>query len=136
MTYEELAQRHSDINGFESAEWEGWYHIEDKMFSGIKSVLDKYSIPLQQFVLEQEKEKFGELRTYWCWFCDDNPDDYNKARQEISAVIDNASTESAKTCCYCGEPATLQSRGWILPYCQACAEEQEDYPTGFTTNFM
>ncbi|MDR1538548.1 MAG: hypothetical protein LBU32_11250 [Clostridiales bacterium] len=141
MTYEELELKHGDISAFESAENPGWFPIEGKMFGGIKSVLAKYTIPLTSFILAQEKEKFGELRTYWDWSFDDESSStenpvINSAKHEIDAVIDEAARESANTCWKCGQPATLQSRGWILPFCQTCAEQQNDYPSGFITNFM
>ena len=136
MIYEELQTKHGDIVGFESADCTGWYHIEDKMYSGIKAVLEKHSISRKLFHLEQEKEKFGELRTYWDWSIDKESDDYTDsllkaAYSEIQAVISAAATESANTCYLCGNSATVQSKGWILPYCQACAEKQSDYPAAF-----
>ena len=136
MTYEELQAKHGDIIGFESANCSGWYHIEDKMYDRVKAVLDKYSIPRQIFHLAQEKEKFGELRTYWGWSLDNETEDcpdsaLSAAYTEIEAVISAAETESANTCHLCGDAATFQSTGWILPYCQVCAKKRSDYPGAF-----
>ena len=46
-------------------------------------------------------------------------------------ILSAAATESANTCYLCGNSATVQSKGWILPYCQVCAEKQSDYPAAF-----
>lgn len=68
------------------------------------------------FHVEQLKEKFGELRLYFN--CEAG---YN----EVDKLIDDYAHISSFTCCSCGTfPATRQSTGWILPFCDACAKEQ------------
>lgn len=106
----------------------------------IVSQFDKYSIPdgwrksvvpklvdelvdvlgshVDDFVISDCKEKFGELRVYWYYENQINDDDllYDK----IEKIIGKYELISRKTCVKCGRLATTQSRGWILPFCPGC----------------
>ncbi len=72
---------------------------------------------LNEYKIDQIKEKFGYLRWYDSW-----------ATPKVQDIISKYETLSARTCIGCGKPATKISRGWICPWCDSCASEKlEDY---------
>lgn len=89
----------------------GWWDIGVRMFREIKQYLLEHGgqKALNEFRIEQLKEKFGSIRCYFY------PDD-----DGIQDIIDRYEEESAETCCECGKPATRISKGWICPYCDNC----------------
>jgi len=68
---------------------------------------------LDQYVIQDTKEKYGELRIY------DNgvPQGCN-----VHEIIDKYADISYRTCCKCGKPATKISLGWISPWCDECSQ--------------
>ena len=72
---------------------------------------------LNEYRIDQIKEKFGYLRWYDNW-----------TTKKVQEVIRKYEDLSARTCINCGKPATKISRGWICPWCDDCASEKlEDY---------
>ncbi len=55
------------------------------------------------------KEKWSELRWY-----------DNSAPDEVHRIIEKYEYISQRTCIHCGMPATKQTEGYILPYCDDC----------------
>ena len=49
-------------------EYPGWSRIFEKLCENIQQILDKYSIPSEQFVIRQVKEKFARVRMYWGFY--------------------------------------------------------------------
>ena len=94
----------------------------------VLSQFNKYGIPdgwrksvvpklVDDFVISDCKEKFGELRVYWYY---ENPIDDDLLYDKIEEIIGKYELISRKTCVKCGRLATTQSRGWILPFCSGC----------------
>lgn len=67
--------------------------------------VDKYRIT-------QIKEKYGELHRY-------SQGGTERIHREIVPKYENL---SRRICIQCGQPASRVSTGWILPWCQTCAE--------------
>jgi len=84
--------------GFECGD--GWFEI-------IKELSEKLE-PLD-VVAVQVKEKFGTLRFYIGYGCD-----------EAFDAIDLAGDKSAETCEKCGEPGSLRDAGWVHTLCNSC----------------
>jgi hypothetical protein len=66
----------------------------------------------EELVITDIKEKFGGLRFYT-----------GGATQEVHDIISKYERMSYHICILCGQKATKISRGWISPYCNACAKE-------------
>lgn len=79
----------------------------------IKDVVNQENI--EDFIIMQAKEKFGELRLY-----------YYPPNKNIDDVVKKYVDISRKTCCNCGKPATKISTGWISPWCDDCASKIHD----------
>ena len=100
---------------------DGWYNIIDVLCSNIQHHIKYKNIGLSeedeieslQFTAEQIKEKFGGLRFYGY-----NSDD------EISAMISIAESLSVRTCEYCGDKATIQTKGWVKNLCDKCNDKK------------
>lgn len=69
---------------------------------------------LKEYLVEQIKEKYGSL----CWY------GVNGVDEVEYEIIPKYEKISAKTCIECGSPATKISKGWIRPYCDACAKQK------------
>lgn len=67
---------------------------------------------LNDFKLNQVKEKFGSMRIY-----------PNFADSAINEVISRYEIISQFTCCECGKTATIESTGWVCPYCTECGKK-------------
>lgn len=67
---------------------------------------------LETYLIDQIKEKFGELRWY----------DHGGTR-ETDEIIEKYTELSRRTCKNCGAPATKISTGWISPWCDECAKK-------------
>ena len=95
---------------------DGWRKsVVPKLVDELVDVLGSH---VDDFVISDCKEKFGELRVYWYYENQINDDDllYDK----IEKIIGKYELISRKTCVKCGRLATTQSRGWILPFCPGC----------------
>lgn len=94
---------------------DGWRKsVVPKLVDELVDVLRSH---VDDFVISDCKEKFGELRVYWYYKTQINDDLlYNK----IEEIIGKYELISRKTCVKCGRLATTQSRGWILPFCPGC----------------
>lgn len=89
----------------------GWRKLASEMLEKIMKIDPTYEI------LDM-KEKWGKMDV----FSITSSDKYD----EISAIENEYTQKSAHTCCKCGNPATKQSKGWILPFCDNCGTESED----------
>ncbi len=92
----------------------GWVKaFGEQMCEELREVLIREDC-LDEWRIDQLKEKFGEMRLY--------PNFYSK---DIDAVINKYTDISATTCVGCGKPATHYTTGWILPFCWDCLDERE-----------
>lgn len=100
--------------GFECGD--GWFLIVDELLTSIADYIEhrlkwkpeQYK-ELQNFRVEQIKEKFGSLRVYTMA---DNP--------EIEAYTDMASNISSRTCELCGNPGMIRNEFWLTCKCEEC----------------
>lgn len=102
----------------------GWFSIIERLLADIKSALppEKQSC----FKLAQIKEKFGVMRVYYEYHdpseeLASNTEQYNPYKseicKEISALISQATDESARTCLFCGDHGSLRKESW---WCTVC----------------
>lgn len=94
---------------------DGWRKsVVPKLVDELVDVLGPH---VDDFVISDCKEKFGELRVYWYY---ENPIGDDLLYDKIEEIIGKYELISRKTCVKCGRLATTQSRGWILPFCPGC----------------
>lgn len=97
----------------------GWRKaFGEQMCEEIKNELIKYNDYsgeyLGKYVIFDIKEKYGRL----CWYDTGYPKDSN-----IDEIIDKYERLSEDICWKCGNPATKISTGWVLPWCDECAND-------------
>lgn len=85
-----------------------------QMCEEIREILIKGNY-LNNYRVAQVKEKFGALRWY-----DEGASD--SIYRELQDIINKYEEISARTCIWCGRPATKISLGWISPWCDNCAD--------------
>ena len=73
--------------------------------------------------LLEVKEKFGKLVIYWSLDDIVCNGDRRRIEHKISSLVANLEFATGFTCFQCGSPANLHSMGWVLPYCQTCANK-------------
>jgi hypothetical protein len=105
----------------------GWINAFGKqMCDELLNVLGKYA---DDFIIEQLKEKFGEIRLYWYWknraYTGQEVDEIGDIGYNIDNIIDKYTKISSKTCYICGEKSTHTTGGWILPICNACNDQKQ-----------
>ncbi len=94
---------------------DGWRKsVVPKLVDELVDVLGSH---VDDFVISDCKEKFGELRVYW--YCENSIDD-DLLYDKIEVIIEKYELISRKTCVKCGRLATTQSSCWILPFCSGC----------------
>lgn len=89
----------------------GWFELFLQMCEDIKEPLEKAGF-IDKFRFSQIKEKYGSMRCYT-----------SGAPQEVCDIIDKYEILSEQVCCKCGAPASLQTLGYISPYCSKCYYE-------------
>lgn len=95
---------------------DGWrLAFGEQMCAEIKQALVEEGL-LDDYRITQIKEKYGSLRWY-----------SNFSTRKIERIIDKYEELSLRTCIVCGAPATKLSRGWICPYCDKCADPNEEF---------
>ena len=100
---------------------DGWrLAFGDQMLEELSQLLKKYNIEKDYFIV-QIKEKFGGLRWYDNGFSE-------KGSKEYFNWLHKYEKLSFKTCIKCGKPATRISKGWIMPFCNDCINENESVP--------
>lgn len=103
-----------------SIEWDymekGWRKAFGKQYlKEIKKQLKKDKC-LYSWRIMDIKEKWGRLQLY----C-------NFGSKDLFALIDKYEDLSWNTCIKCGKPSTKISMGYILPYCDECAKENDSH---------
>jgi len=99
----------------------GWQKFMQSRIQGIESYLHINGIPKNVFNILQVKEKYGEALLYYHWDFDDT---YTMVPDKIFTVVDgmvtNITIDSKYICSQCGGKATVETTGYILPYCDDC----------------
>ena len=101
---------------------EGWIKgFGKKMCDELRDALGEH---MDDFVIQQMKEKFNEFRLYWCWDDRDYTDAEKKELCKLTSIIENIIYKymeiSYNTCTVCGAPATKWTRGYLASYCDNC----------------
>lgn len=98
---------------------DGWRKsFGEMMCEEIKEELIKYNC-LDEYLIIQIKEKFGQLR----WYDNGTPIGCN-----VSRIIDKYSVLSENICIICGKPdVPITKNGWISPYCKKCFTTPNDW---------
>ena len=87
----------------------GWRKaFGEQMCEELREELESHRL-LDEYVITQIKEKYGELRWY----------DYG-GTPGTDAVINKYMALSKRTCIRCGRAATRVTTGWVSPYCDEC----------------
>ena len=98
---------------------EGWRSAFcPQMWDELKAILEKADY-VNEFRFAQIKEKYGELRLYWCGAP-------NEIYDEVSAWEEKYMDLSVRTCIHCGKPAEYMTTGWITYVCEDCAKKSND----------
>ena len=95
---------------------DGWRNafglqMMEELRAGLLEGGEKY---LEEYRIEQVKEKFGSLRWY-----------SNFDTKGTSVVVRKYEEISERTCIHCGKPATWISQGWICPFCDDCIGDKD-----------
>jgi len=99
------------LGGFECGD--GWYDLLDKLSQKISDYIKKN--PIEDFYVQQVKEKYGYLSYY-----------YSGYNEDINEMINEAEEEACHTCEECGLKENIETKGrhWIQTLCSKCREEQ------------
>lgn len=91
----------------------GWEKAYGNMY--MKELGDEVNrAGLKDFMIFQEKEKFGQHRLYTSY-----------STEEIDEIIDKYERISEHVCFFCGRPDThITDMGWVLPVCPKCYEKK------------
>lgn len=92
----------------------GWRNLFLKCCEELREALVKIN-KLQEFKINQLKEKYGSMRIYT-----------NISDPMIDNIINRYEIISQFTCCECGKIATVETTGWICPYCDDCIQNVKD----------
>ena len=97
---------------------EGWVKAFGEFMCEELDVAIKAAGIEDEYVVDQVKEKYGEMRWY------DRP-----SNQEISDIVEKYSVLSRNICVHCGKPDVnmLTKTSWILPMCKCCYEKYSNY---------
>lgn len=94
---------------------EGWAKaFGEQMCDELLEIL-KEADYVDKYQIIQIKEKFSELRWYDCGVPKEISDKYY-------AWLTKYENLSYKTCIKCGKPATIHTKGWVIPLCDECNE--------------
>lgn len=103
---------------------DGWVsRFGEELCDELLFALGRYA---NDFIIDQVKEKYGEMRMYWHWREMEYPIQIADQLLEVSAVINDiieAYTEfSRETCMICGAHAQhiYIRNGWLEPLCDNC----------------
>lgn len=90
---------------------EGWYNLFLLCCAELRKVLIEKNL-LSTFKINQLKEKYGSMRIY-----------VNISDEDINAIIERYEIISQFTCCICGKTATVETTGYVCPYCDECIKD-------------
>lgn len=91
----------------------GWRKLALSLCKELKQIIKEDH--LENYVISQVKEKFGEL----CWY-------YEGGNDRIRDVTQKYEILSRNVCIYCGKsPTTHITKGWITYLCEDCAKKRD-----------
>ena len=92
----------------------GWWEaFGEMMFEELEAAIKAEKLE-DEFVFEQIKEKFGELRIY-----------FSPSNEKIHNIINAYAMLSNNICIECGQPdVSMLNMAWIHPLCKSCYEKQ------------
>jgi hypothetical protein len=84
---------------------------------------------VEDFIIIQLKEKFGEIRLYWRWddkdYSDAEREELNQVADTIQGIIRDYEVVSEHTCYLCGSMEARMTYGaWIIPICADCKKNR------------
>ena len=87
----------------------GWREITEEMFDRILEIVNNDPDTYADWCIMDCKEKYGSGRLY-----------LNYINDEIDTIIHDWEERTGDTCVNCGKPATHDTEGYILPFCDGC----------------
>ena len=104
--------------------YNGWNQLLIDALGKIINLLEKSSIPLNYFQIDQIKQKFGTLRFYWSWLDPENKIKPKNIINKIEQIINKTEQISASTCENCGLIGRRSAiKSWCFTLCQTCEQE-------------
>lgn len=104
---------------------DGWKKISLVYFETIRTILIQNNA-LNLLKFSDVKEKYGSLRIYTYYeYSERDGIELNKIYDKIDKLISNLEHDTWRLCIYCGKPAAYSTKGWILPVCKFCKENDE-----------
>lgn len=84
---------------------------------------------VDDFIIVQMKEKYGEMRLYWHWankdYSDEEREELNQITSMIEDIISKYTAISRQTCYICGaQDAPVKYGAWIIPICAECEKNR------------
>lgn len=106
---------------------DGWFNLIDSICSSLKNIENNNKGI--KIIAEQVKQKFGTLRFYYR--IDGSPEraiegvnQINRIHGQVDGIMMLAHFMSEKICEDCGNPATMQTRGYISNICDDCSNKR------------
>lgn len=105
---------------------EGWVkafvpQIKEQLFKTLGSYVN-------DFILLDVKEKYGQLRVYWTWDIRDysmsEVNDTIELQKDIEDIIFYYEIVSENTCAFCGNKSKYFSKKYDVPICEVCAKKK------------
>lgn len=96
---------------------QGWFKLFLQCCEDIREPLERNEC-MDKFRFLQVKEKYGSMRLY-----------SNGAPEEVLQILYKYELLSRQVCCICGKPATLETYGYICPYCNDCIISSGENPS-------
>lgn len=95
---------------------DGWHKFILSQLEEVRKVLIEYG-ELKNFRILDAKEKYGEARIYWTGVLE------KACYDKVNDILIQMEIDSWNFCSSCGEYATMESKGYILPFCPECAKQ-------------
>ena len=112
---------YSYIRGVEIPE--GWKKLFFQMCEDIRQPLIEAGY-LEKFRFSQIKEKYNTMRLYHCG-----------APETVEEILHKYENMASYICTRCGQPAAIESQGYIASYCDKCWERVGKYYRGEPIEF-
>ena len=95
-----------------------------KMKEELFNMLGPY---VEDFIILEAKEKYGQLRVYWTWAYRDYAlselTDIGRLQEDVNDLLLYYQSLSENTCASCGKPTTHMSKRYNLPMCESCIKK-------------
>lgn len=95
-----------------------------KMKEELFNMLGPY---VEDFIILDAKEKYGQLRVYWTWeyrdYAISELADLGELQKDIDDTLFYYESLSKNTCVVCGKSTTHISKRYELPMCESCIKK-------------